>query len=286
MNTIGSTGNMTGLGLRVTVAGVGIVVFVLLLLADKSNLSSRKTQAITETGVVSEGGGSTAQLPPLAPDAQTDQLLARLEAAAPAAQHALLDSVVAVLSARKRYDVAAGYARQAAEADTSLSHLLTAGTLYQQALTLEHVSRDTVLRKQFGEAAIGYLSRVVAQDPRNEPALLSLGMAYITSGNPATSMQGILTIRKVLEINPANTAAGYQLGLFSVQTGQLDKAAERFEQVLKADPSMQEARYQLASVYVQTSRADQAKPLLEAVLRDTKDAALLEAARNLLTSLR
>ena len=50
-------------------------------------------------------------------------------------------------------------------------------------------------------------------------------------------MKGIMMLREVLQEDPDNVQAHLQLGLFSVQSGQYDKAVERFRKVLELDPA-------------------------------------------------
>jgi cytochrome c-type biogenesis protein CcmH/NrfG len=49
-------------------------------------------------------------------------------------------------------------------------------------------------------------------------------------------MQGIMMLREVLVEDPDNVEAHWQLGLFSVQSGQYGKAVERFRRVAELDP--------------------------------------------------
>lgn len=60
-------------------------------------------------------------------------------------------------------------------------------------------------------------------------------IAELNSGAPP--MQTILKLRELAEKEPANVEAQYHLGLFSWQTGQYDKAMERFRTVIELDPT-------------------------------------------------
>jgi Tfp pilus assembly protein PilF len=48
-------------------------------------------------------------------------------------------------------------------------------------------------------------------------------------------MRGIMMLREIVQEDPANAEAHWQLGLFSVQSGQYDKALERFKKVVELD---------------------------------------------------
>jgi len=129
------------------------------------------------------------------------------------------------------------------------------------------------------------LSRISAADPQNEEVLMELGMALIESQRGQNSMQGILTIRKILEINPDNIDASYQLGLFSLQTGQFARAAERFEKVLVLQPENDNARYQLAYAAAQIGQKEKALRLLNEIIQRNADAQMVNLANALKRSL-
>lgn len=271
----------TQTGLRIAVVAFGALVCALLFLADKSNLSNRKAADLSAPAVPSEGI-SMASLPPLAPDERVDGWLAALPAATGEAKNALLDSLVQALEARNRPDVAAMYARQLAESDPTPRTALRAGHLHLAATGLAHVQADSALALRYAQTAIGLLEGVVAQDSANEAALLDLGLAYIASRLPENSMRGILTIRRVTELNPANAEAQYRLGLFSRETGQWERAAERFEKVLELEPDNLAALYQLAYARAQTGQTAGLRPMIERVVEGAREPALKQAARDLL----
>ncbi len=49
-------------------------------------------------------------------------------------------------------------------------------------------------------------------------------------------MQAILAIKEIADNNPGHVKSNFTLGVMSMQTGQYDKAVERFETVLESDP--------------------------------------------------
>ncbi|MCB0792307.1 MAG: hypothetical protein H6594_08930 [Flavobacteriales bacterium] len=51
----------------------------------------------------------------------------------------------------------------------------------------------------------------------------------------AQPMQGILKLRQLAEDHPENAEVQWQLGMFSLQSGQVDKAVGRFARVLEID---------------------------------------------------
>src|SRR5688572_19914026 len=51
--------------------------------------------------------------------------------------------------------------------------------------------------------------------------------------NGQDPMRGIVALREILQDDPDNIEAHWHLGLFSVQSGQYDKALERFKKVIE-----------------------------------------------------
>ena len=83
--------------------------------------------------------------------------------------------------------------------------------------------------------------------------------------NAQSQMKGILQMRSLSEKYPENDDLQWNMGLFSIQSGQYEKAVARFEKVINIDAQRLDAYVQLAMSYVE--------------LKDTS------AATNVLTSL-
>ncbi|HRW90872.1 MAG TPA: tetratricopeptide repeat protein [Flavobacteriales bacterium] len=75
--------------------------------------------------------------------------------------------------------------------------------------------------------------------------------------NGTQPMQGIMMLREILQEDPDNVEAHWNLGLFSVQSGQYDKAVERFQKVLELDPEgHSEAWFYLGRTYATMDSTD------------------------------
>ena len=72
---------------------------------------------------------------------------------------------------------------------------------------------------------------------------VDIAVAKVSGENP---MEGILELRALADAVPPNLDAVMWLGRFSVQSGQLDKARERFDQVIDAQPDRVEAYWERA----------------------------------------
>lgn len=90
-------------------------------------------------------------------------------------------------------------------------------------------------------AAHAHAEEVAQEGIGTDP--VDIAIAKVNGDNP---MEGILELRALAEETPPNLDAVLWLGRFSVQSGQLDKARERFEQVIDAAPDRVEAYWERA----------------------------------------
>jgi tetratricopeptide (TPR) repeat protein len=88
-------------------------------------------------------------------------------------------------------------------------------------------------------------------------------VAMVNGPNP---MEGVMMLRELAESDPPNIDAVVWLGLFSVQSGQIDKARERFSQVLSLEPGHFESTFQLALLDMEEKQYDRAIAGFEACM--------------------
>jgi Tfp pilus assembly protein PilF len=92
---------------------------------------------------------------------------------------------------------------------------------------------------------------------------VELAVEKVSGPNP---MEGILALRELTEQDEPNVDAVVWLGIFGVQSGQLDKARERFSEALSIDPSHSEATWQLALLDMEAGAYDRAVVGFETVM--------------------
>ena len=80
--------------------------------------------------------------------------------------------------------------------------------------------------------------------------------------SPEDQMKGILKMRALAEGNPENADLQWNMGLFSMQTAQYEKAVARFEKVISLDDARVDAYMQLALSYSALQDTAQAKSVL------------------------
>ena len=68
--------------------------------------------------------------------------------------------------------------------------------------------------------------------------------------DPQSQMKGILQMRSLSEKYPENSNLQWNMGLFSMQSGQYEKAAARFEKVITLDAQRLDAYVQLSLSYL------------------------------------
>lgn len=84
-------------------------------------------------------------------------------------------------------------------------------------------------------------------------------------------MQGIQMLKKIVEKDPKNTEALYQLAFFSLQSGQVDKAIQRFQQIQAVDSSKTDVLYYLSGIYMEQGQYKKALEYLEKFKSKNKD---------------
>ncbi|MEL6673435.1 MAG: tetratricopeptide repeat protein [Bacteroidota bacterium] len=270
---------------RVGVMSLGVLVFLGLFFADKTNLNNPEKSGITETGMSDEdptpGPAEVVDIGSLLTTA-SEQLgkdwKSQYEAALENQKPLILDSLAAALEVNGNLPLAARLSNQLLSVDRSLERLVATGRLFFQASQLDSIQADESKRNFFLDEARKLLTEANVQDPENENAMLYLGLVKVRSTAP---MEGILTLRRVLEVNPDNVEASYQLGIFSMQTAQWDKARQRFEKVLSLQPDAEIVKFQLAQVWAELGDKQKASQLLDELIRQTNSGALKQAATEL-----
>lgn len=117
-----------------------------------------------------------------------------------------------------------------------------------------------------GAAAVVVLLVLVPRTPsgkREEAAAITPAkartmeaVALVQGQDP---MRGIMMLREIAEQEPDNAEAHWQLGLFSVQSGQMEKALERFKKVRDLDAEgFPDVWFYLGRTYATLDSTDQA----------------------------
>ena len=84
--------------------------------------------------------------------------------------------------------------------------------------------------------------------------------------NPQSQMKGILQMRSLSEKYPENADLQWNMGLFSIQSGQYEKAVARFEKVITIDAQRLDAYMQLAMSYLALQDTSAATNVLSSLI--------------------
>lgn len=99
-------------------------------------------------------------------------------------------------------------------------------------------------------------------------------------------MRGIMMLREIAEQEPDNAEAHWNLGLFAVQSGQMERALERFRKVRDLDPEgFPDVWFYLGRTYATLDSTDQAIDCLRKYRTMTQDTAVAKEVDVLLKEL-
>lgn len=138
---------------------------------------------------------------------------------------------------------AAFYYELVAQKEPGYTPWLKAGDKFTDAY---QQTTDTLMQPALVQKAIDAYQQADKLQPNTQEVKTGLGIAYVT-GTP-NPMQGIQLLLEVVKNDPKNLKANLNLGLFSMKSGQYEKAVERFKTVISIAPSA-EAWFYLASSY-------------------------------------
>jgi len=175
-------------------------------------------------------------------------------------------------------DSAVWYAGVLLKADSSIESQLLAGEIFFKAYGF---SADSQQAKSFAKMAAGCFEKALTAYP-NPDIEAKLAMTKVVTSNP---MSGIMMLRKVLEEYPENKTALYSMGVLSMQSGQYDKAVERFEKLVSIDQANVQAAYYLAVSYFEIGNRVLAREWFVKIKNTGSDPAVMLSAEDYLKRL-
>jgi tetratricopeptide (TPR) repeat protein len=171
----------------------------------------------------------------------------------------------------QKFDSAAYYAEQAAVLSPGLENYLRAADRYYEAYGFAVEDKKA---KGLGEKTRTYYQKALDLNPELLSAKANMAMTYV---NTPTPMQGIMMLREVLDADPTNELALFNLGILSMRSNQYTKAAERFQQILQNHPSNTKAQFYLGVSLVELGRHDEAAKVLAEVKKKETDPVIQQA---------
>jgi tetratricopeptide (TPR) repeat protein len=192
----------------------------------------------------------------------------------------LYAQIAQVFATANRFDSAAVYAEKVAVIDPTANNWMQAGDAYYQAFNLSLRQENVAL---YAEKTRACYQKVLEKNPRQLQAKTNLAMTYVQSDSP---MQAIMMLREVITEEPSFEPALMNLGVLSMQSGQYDKAADRFKQVIRLNPNNPNAALGLGYSLIELKEKSQAKIIFEDLKKKVKDPTLLEEVNKALESLK
>ncbi|HEX2533726.1 MAG TPA: tetratricopeptide repeat protein, partial [Chitinophagaceae bacterium] len=142
----------------------------------------------------------------------------------------------------------AWYSGEAARLENSEKSLTFAAHLFLNNLRFED---DPAIKQWKALQAKDLFERSLKLNSANDSAQVGLGAVYLYGGITNNPMEGLSRIRSVVDKDSGNVYAQMTLGRASMETGQLDRAIQRFLTVVRLDPMNLEATVSLADAHEQ-----------------------------------
>lgn len=171
----------------------------------------------------------------------------------------------------QKFDSAAFYAEKAALLSPSIENFVRTGDRYYEAYGF---AIDDQKAKNLGAKTREYYQKALDQNPGLLAAKANMAMTYVNTENP---MQGILMLREVIDTDPTNELALFNLGILSMRSNQYSKAADRFRQILTNNPANTKAKFYLGLTLVELGDKEQARKVLSEVKKEEKDPVIQQA---------
>jgi tetratricopeptide (TPR) repeat protein len=169
------------------------------------------------------------------------------------------DSLAKAYKTVGKLDSLAKYSEVRALEIPTIENLIAAGNGYYDAFNF---AVDPSKRNSLAERARYYYKRILEENPEMLDIKSKLAMTYVAGSEPMT---GIMMLREVIEADPENELAIYNLGILAITSGQFEKAIERFEKLKEIDPENPEANFYLGYCLFELGKEKESKPFFEKV---------------------
>jgi len=172
----------------------------------------------------------------------------------------LYDSLIQFSIKKNIPPLVAKYTAEKAKAVPTENNWMMAGDNYFKAFRLSKNKSKSLIK-----GAVSSYQEVLELNSENLDAQTALGVAYVEGASQlgAMPMKGIGILKEVINKDPKNVNALTNLGYFAIQSGQYEKAIERFESILEIDPENAEAYLYLTDIYLSQDEKEKGIETLE-----------------------
>lgn len=159
-----------------------------------------------------------------------------------------------------------------------ISNIKRTGELYFQIFG---IALNQSIARVYAEKS-GACFEKFLESKQNPDIKAKLAVTKVASENP---MQGILMLRDILKKYPNNVTAIFNLGVLSMQSGQYDKAVERFEKLMTLDSTNDQGAYYLAVSHYELGDLKASVKWFQKIKSISNDPAILSSSEQYLNKI-
>lgn len=174
------------------------------------------------------------------------------------------DSILGYYTKFHQYDSVAKYSEEIANLQPKEINFVHAGDAWMQASDL--VSPEQ--KSAYTDKARALYQKALDLNSENLETQSKLAMTYVATSTP---MKAIKILKDVVEKDPQNETAIFNLGYLSMQSGQYDKAADRFKKLIEVNPKHASGTFYLGLSYLQLGNKEKAMSYFEKAKTLDKD---------------
>ncbi len=205
-----------------------------------------------------------------------EALKARLGSAGQEESESILDSLAEMFKSGSQLDSAAIYYERLLTNFNDEEHIVKTADLYYEAYSYA-MNRERA--SYLGGKARLYYSMILEKDSSRLDLKNKIAMTFVSSSNP---MRGITMLREIIEADPENEDAIFNMGLLSLQSGQYKKAVEHFTKLKEIYPGNMQGQFYLGLCYFELGDKENARTQFELVKGMGNDPTILSTVESYL----
>jgi tetratricopeptide (TPR) repeat protein len=192
-----------------------------------------------------------------------------------------LQNLIVLWDSLNNQFLSAYYMGQYAEMEPTEKNWFAAGSKYY---TFASLSNDSFMMSEAAKKAKGAFEKVLSINPNNLDAQTAVAVIYVQIDQDV--MKGVGLLKDVVAKDSNNIQAIFTLGMLSIQSGQFDKAQERFEKLITIQPFNPEYYFYLGEVYAKGGNTQKAIKTYETCKTLLKDEAAKKEIESLINKLK
>jgi outer membrane protein len=145
-------------------------------------------------------------------------------------------------------------------------------------------AQDSLTFYEMLNSSMSAYRKVLEINPENIDAKADLAVCYVEGTKDV--MKGVGMLREILELNPEHQKSLFYLGVLSMQSGQYEKARERFEQLVVLQPGNPFHYYYLGQIHMAMGNKTKAVAFFENYKHLVQDVNLRKEADHLINSIK